>query len=98
MHPTALHCTSTFGEFICLISGANPPKATIATLFSAESVSISLSDLVLRHTVYSQVSQRRTRSPLHLDVRVLKEEQYGLEGITIDFPHICQTRSALLCL
>jgi hypothetical protein len=35
MHPTALHCTSTFGEFICLIKGASPPNETIATLFSA---------------------------------------------------------------
>lgn len=35
MHPTALHWTSTFGEFICLISGARPPRETMATLFSA---------------------------------------------------------------
>lgn len=35
MHPTALHCTSTLGEFICLIKGASPPRATMATLFSA---------------------------------------------------------------
>lgn len=35
MHPTALHCTSTLGEFICLINGASPPRATMATLFSA---------------------------------------------------------------
>ena len=35
MHPTALHCTSTLGEFICLIRGARPPRATMATLFSA---------------------------------------------------------------
>ena len=35
MHPTALHCTSTLGEFICLMRGARPPSATMATLFSA---------------------------------------------------------------
>lgn len=37
MHPTALHWTSTLREFICLINGASPPSATIATLFSAAS-------------------------------------------------------------
>jgi hypothetical protein len=31
MQPTALHCTSTLGEFICLIRGARPPSATMAT-------------------------------------------------------------------
>lgn len=35
MHPTALHCTSTLGDFICLIRGASPPNETMATLFSA---------------------------------------------------------------
>jgi hypothetical protein len=35
MQPTALHCTSTLGEFICLIRGLRPPSATMATLFSA---------------------------------------------------------------
>lgn len=35
MHPTALHCTSTFAEFICLMRGARPPSSTILTLFSA---------------------------------------------------------------
>jgi len=39
IHPTALHCTSTLGEFICLISGASPPSVTMATLFSAVGVS-----------------------------------------------------------
>ena len=29
MHPTALHCTSTLGEFICLMRGARPPSATM---------------------------------------------------------------------
>ena len=40
MQPTALHCTSTLGEFICLIKGARPPSATMATLFSAARVSM----------------------------------------------------------
>lgn len=35
MQPTALHWTSTLGEFICLISGPRPPSWTIRTLFSA---------------------------------------------------------------
>jgi hypothetical protein len=35
IHPTALHWTSTLGEFICLMRGARPPRATMATLFSA---------------------------------------------------------------
>jgi hypothetical protein len=35
IQPTALHCTSTLGEFICLMSGARPPSVTMATLFSA---------------------------------------------------------------
>jgi hypothetical protein len=39
IHPTALHCTSTLGEFICLIRGARPPSVTMATLFSAARVS-----------------------------------------------------------
>lgn len=36
MQPTALHCTSTFGDIICLINGVKPPSSTIATLFSSE--------------------------------------------------------------
>lgn len=47
MHPTALHCTSTLGEFICLMRGANPPSATMATLFSAEFRQQVFGDLVL---------------------------------------------------
>lgn len=35
MQPTALHCTSTLLEFICLISGSSPSSWTIETLFSA---------------------------------------------------------------
>lgn len=43
MHPTALHCTSTFGEFICLMSCVRPPSITIRTLFSALTISITIS-------------------------------------------------------
>ena len=39
MQPTALHCTSTFGEIICRIRGARPPRRTMETLFSAEPLS-----------------------------------------------------------
>lgn len=39
MHPTALHWTSTFGDIICRIRGASPPRATIKTLLSATLVS-----------------------------------------------------------
>lgn len=35
MQPTALHCTSTFGDIICRMSGGSPPSITILTLFSA---------------------------------------------------------------
>jgi len=36
MQPTALHCTSTFGDIICRMRGVRPPSNTIATLFSAK--------------------------------------------------------------
>jgi hypothetical protein len=35
MQPTALHCTSTFGDIIWRIRGVSPPSCTISTLFSA---------------------------------------------------------------
>lgn len=35
MQPTALHCTSTFGDIICRMRGERPPSNTIETLFSA---------------------------------------------------------------
>lgn len=35
MQPTALHCTSTFGDSIWRIKGVRPPSWTIRTLFSA---------------------------------------------------------------
>lgn len=75
MHPTALHCTSTFGEFICLINGARPPSATIATLFSAVG-SQRKRPLAIHsaRTVHGQVAQRRTCRALHLDIGVLEQE------------------------
>lgn len=78
MHPTALHCTSTLGEFICLINGASPPSATMETLFSAAEVSRGSYVLSYTRTVYGQVAQRRARSTLHLDVGILEEEQNRL--------------------
>lgn len=39
MHPTALHCTSTFGDIIWRIKGCRPPSWTMETLFSAGRVS-----------------------------------------------------------
>lgn len=35
MQPTALHCTSTFGDIICRMRGVSPPRSTMDTLFSA---------------------------------------------------------------
>ena len=36
MQPTALHCTSTFGDIIWRMRGVRPPRSTIETLFSAK--------------------------------------------------------------
>lgn len=35
IQPTALHCTSTFGDIICRMRGGRPPNITMLTLFSA---------------------------------------------------------------
>jgi hypothetical protein len=43
----------------------------------------------ITHTVHRQISERRTGSSLHLDIRILEEEEDGLEGIAIDLPYIC---------
>ena len=40
MHPTALHCTSTFGDIIWRIKGVSPPRSTMATLFSAKKIQV----------------------------------------------------------
>jgi hypothetical protein len=56
MQPTALHWTSTLGEFICLISGVSPPSATMATLFSAVRVSATLWTGIVVRTVDGQVA------------------------------------------
>jgi hypothetical protein len=39
MHPTALHCTSTFGDIIWRMRGCSPPRRTMAVLFSATRLS-----------------------------------------------------------
>ena len=36
MQPTALHCTSTFGDIIWRMRGGSPPNWTMETLFSAK--------------------------------------------------------------
>lgn len=90
MHPTALHCTSTLGEFICLIRGARPPRATMATLFSAAGgVRRSLRELGRVHTVDGKIAQGGTGGTLYLDIWVLQQEQDGLEGVAVDFSYIC---------
>jgi hypothetical protein len=43
IHPTALHCTSTFGDIICRIKAGSPPSSTMRTLFSARRISTGLS-------------------------------------------------------
>jgi len=91
MHPTALHCTSTLGEFICLIKGARPPSETMATLFSAGGVSrmseVEESGGVAR-TVDGEVAQGGTGGTLHLDVGVLEQEEDGLQGVAVDLSDI----------
>lgn len=50
IQPTALHCTSTFGDIICLMRGVSPPRSTIATLFSATSC-VSLTQIIGEHNL-----------------------------------------------
>jgi hypothetical protein len=88
MHPTALHCTSTLGEFICLINGARPPSATMATLFSAAVVSTRFDGVGCEHTVYGQIAQGGTRCTLHFNVGVLEQEQDRLQGVSVDLSDI----------
>jgi hypothetical protein len=45
MHPTALHCTSTFGDIIWRMRGCRPPRRTIAVLFSATRLSSCPNDV-----------------------------------------------------
>src|ERR1700712_4464531 len=69
MQPTALHCTSTFGDIICRMSGVSPPRSTIATLFSAaryQDTLISLLPTMAVLTVDCKISQSGTGSTLHL--------------------------------
>lgn len=51
IQPTALHCTSTFGDIICRISGESPPSITMATLFSAINFQHYIPMYVLRRGV-----------------------------------------------
>lgn len=39
-------------------------------------------------TVYGEVAQRGTRRTLDLNIRVLKEEEDGLERVSVDFSNI----------
>ena len=48
MQPTALHCTSTFGDIICLMRGERPPSSTIETLFSAAEQTSAVSSHIIR--------------------------------------------------
>lgn len=43
---------------------------------------------MLARTVDGQVSKRSASSPLDLYVRALKQEEYGLEGVPVDFANI----------
>lgn len=62
----------------------------MATLFSAGAVSCDDDALACGPTVDGQVAQGCTRGTLHLDVGVLEQEQDGLEGIAVDFAHVCR--------
>jgi hypothetical protein len=71
-----------------LINGARPPSATMATLFSAATVSVGVEDVWCEHTVYRQVAQCGTRCPLHFYVGVLEQEQNRLQGVSVDLSDI----------
>lgn len=43
-------------------------------------------------TVHSQVPERRACGPLHLNIRILEEEEDGLQGVAVDLPYICVAR------
>lgn len=63
----------------------------MATLFSAARGQKASLHSVGSRTVDGQVAQRRACRPLDLDVRVLQEEQDGLQCVSIDLSHICGT-------
>ena len=77
MQPTALHCTSTFGDIIWRMRGVRPPNNTITTLFSAviRQLNDNKQTRHLLHTIYCQVSKSCTRRPLHFYIRALKKEK-----------------------
>ncbi len=89
IHPTALHWTSTFVEFICRINGVKPPSWTMETLFSATETLTSLASPCLEWlTVHSKIAQRSAGRPLDLDIRVLQEEEDRFQGISVHFSDI----------
>jgi hypothetical protein len=75
-----------------LISGARPPSATMATLFSAVGVSMRFEDMWCEPTVYRQVAQGGTRCTLHFDVGVLEQEQDRLQRVSVDLSDIYTER------
>lgn len=93
MQPTALHCTSTFGDIICLIRGASPPSNTMATLFSAlhSHISMLVSGMGGPHTVHCKITESSTCSALHLDIGALQQKKYWLKCFAINLTNICRT-------
>lgn len=89
IQPTALHCTSTFGDIICRMRGVRPPRSTIATLFSAKAhVSLVRAEKGVGLTINCQIPKSCASCSLHLDIGALQQEQYGFEGISIYFTDI----------
>lgn len=50
---------------------------------------------MIARTVDGQVSKRSARSSLNLYVRALEQEEYGLEGVPVDFANIWRRRLAV---
>ena len=75
MQPTALHCTSTFGDIIWRMRGVSPPRSTMETLFSAADNQThfeeSYEKLQVRLTVDSKVPERRAGRPLYFNIWAL---------------------------
>ena len=89
IQPTALHWTSTLVDIICRIRGERPPSRTIATLFSAAITSIYGYVLGKRlPTIHGQIPQRSTGCSLYFYIVILKEEEDGLESVSVDFSDI----------
>jgi hypothetical protein len=74
MQPTALHCTSTFGDIIWRIRGVSPPSCTISTLFSAttgQTIYRRVEPRSKQRTIHGEIPQRGTGCPLYLDIGAL---------------------------